>query len=284
MRHLRLFLPAGLWLAGCAGPPPVAPPARPTFDIQTIASPELLREANHGRTIEGADGRFVVPPSVRRVWIDVGAHLMEHTRKEMERGDDMALVAIEPLAECWKVWPDNPRLIALPVAISTDRGMMDFNVNVENATSSLLKSVDNRQVRFGLKALGDLTRTVEMRKVPVLRLEDVLERIPAHLDIQWLKTDVQGLDLQVLKSAGEQVRRAGRVRAEVINSRIYEGSGELKPGTESEFVAYMESKGFRFVEDSEVYIDRAWLDKNFVNRQRDGWFSRARGRLTSWAR
>jgi FkbM family methyltransferase len=280
MRCPRLLLPAAL-LSGCAGPA-VTPPARPSYNIQEIASPELLREANHGRTIEGTDGRFVVPPGVRRVWIDVGAHLLEHTRKELERSDDMALVAIEPLAECWKAWPDNPRLIALPVAISTDRGWLDFNVNAENATSSLLKSADNQQINFGTKKLAELTRTVEVRKVPVLRLEDVLERIPAHLDVEWVKTDVQGLDLQVLKSAGEQLRRVGRIRAEVIVDRIYEGSGELRPGTEVEFVAHMESKGFRFQKDDVVRADRAWLDKNFVNRHRDGWFTRARRRVASW--
>ena len=45
-------------------------------------------------------------------------------------------MAIEPLEECWTTWPDDPQLIALPVAISLERGFMDFNVNNENATST----------------------------------------------------------------------------------------------------------------------------------------------------
>lgn len=270
---------AALLLAACAAPPRADQP-RPSFDIHQIASQELLREANHGRTIEGVDGRFVIPHGVRRAWIDVGAHLLETTRASLKHKKDLALIAVEPLAECWKQWPDNERLIALPVAISIDRGSMDFHVNAFNNTSSLLKSVEGNLV-------DKLTRTVEVRKVPVLRLEDVLERIPPEVEVEYLKTDVQGVDLQVLKSAGEQLRRVERVRAEVINARIYEGSGDLQPGTEADFVAYMASKGFQFAGDDSVHKDRAWLDKDFVNPQRvnpqrQGWLTRAHARIRSW--
>jgi FkbM family methyltransferase len=259
-----------LLAASCGSRP--AEQARPGYDVHRIAPRELLREANHGRDIEGPDGRYVLPPAVRRAWVDVGAHWLEQTRAELERNDDVAVIAIEPLEECWKAWPDNPRLIALPVAISLERGSMDFHVNTDNATSSLLPSVDgNSADRY--------TRTVRITKVPVLRLEDVLERIPPGVEVEFVKTDVQGLDLQVLKSAGEQLRRVERVQAEVINEKMYEGSGELRPGTETEFVSYMQSKGFRFVEDSAVHGDREWLDKIFVNPQRQSWLDRIRERI-----
>jgi FkbM family methyltransferase len=267
----RRALALALLLAACSTQPRSNP--RPTFDVDKIVPRELLRQANHGREVVGTDGRFVIPRGVRRAWIDVGAYLMETTHDELETHDDVALVAIEPLAECWKVWPDNPRLVALPVAISLERGWLDFNVNAAKGTSSLLKSIKGNSVA--------LTRTVEVRKVPVVRLEDVLDRIPPEVDVEFVKTDVQGLDLQVLKSAGEALRRVKRVRAEVINEAIYEGIGELRPGTEAEFVAYMASKGFQFVGDDEVSLHRAWLDKQFVNGRRMGWLWRARRRIGS---
>jgi FkbM family methyltransferase len=265
-----------LLLAACATPPAStnAARARPSFDVHKIASRELLREANHGREIEGADGRFVLPRGVKRVWIDVGAHLLETTRGEMDTHDDIGLVGIEPLAECWQAWPDNPRLIALPVAISLERGWMDFHVNAANATSSLLKSVKGNSV-------DPLTQTVEIRKVPVLRLEDVLERIAPEIDVEFVKTDVQGVDLQVLQSAGEQLRRAAKVKAEVINEPIYEGAGDLRQASETEFIDYMAGKGFEFVGDVDIWTRRAWLDKIFVNSERMGWLWRARRRIRS---
>jgi FkbM family methyltransferase len=238
-----------------------AAPLRPSHDIDAYASRDLLRKANHGRDVEGPDGRYVLPAGVRRVWIDVGAHLLETTRAELDAHDDFGLIAIEPLEECWTTWPDNPRLIALPVAISLERGFMDFNVNASNGTSSLLPSVAGNSA-------DPLTKTVRVIKVPVLRLADVLERIPKGVDVEYVKTDVQGQDLQVLKSAGDQIRRVGRVQAEVINEHIYDGKGDMRPGTEPEFVEYMGSKGFRFVKDSNVGVNRRWLDKTFVNDQR----------------
>jgi FkbM family methyltransferase len=254
---------AGVVLAGSLAPLPAckraAAPAPLSFDIRPVVSADLLRKANRGRDVLAADSRLVLPARVRRVWIDVGAHLLETTRDELEEHSDMALVAIEPLEECWITWPDRARLIALPVAISTERGFMDFHVNASNATSSLLQTVNGNMV-------DGLTKTVQTRKVPVLRLQDVLERIAPDVEVEYLKTDVQGHDLQVLKSAGSHLRRVRAVKAEIINAAIYEGTGEWRPGTEAEFVAYMDSQGFAFEKDTSVRQGRAWLDKWFVNR------------------
>jgi FkbM family methyltransferase len=256
VRRVLPFAVASLVVSSCG-------PARPSFDIRQIASEDLLRRANHGRSILDAEGRLAVPDRVRRVWIDVGAHELETTKDELLGNRDMALIAIEPLEECWKTWPDKARLFALPVAISTERGWMDFHVNAGNATSSLLETVQGNMV-------PELTKTVETRKVPVLRLQDVLERIPLDMDIEYLKTDVQGHDLQVLKSAGEEIRRVRRVKVEVINAPIYGGTGERRPGTEEEFVDYLAGHGFDFERDTAVRRDRVWLDKWFVNRRWTG--------------
>lgn len=254
------LLAAGFVLPTAACRRPGAPAAAPlSYEIRQVTSPELLRKANHGRDVLAPDGRFLLPERVRRVWIDVGAHHLETTRDELEGHPDMALIAIEPQEECWKHWPDKARLIALPVAISTERGWMEFHVNASNATSSLLKTVDGNMV-------NDLTKTVQTRQVPVLRLQDVIERVPPEVEVEYVKTDVQGHDLQVLKSAGEQIRRVHSVKAEIINVPIYEGTGEWRPGTEAEFVAYMQGQGFAFEKDSGVRGERAWLDKSFVNR------------------
>ena len=261
MRTLLLRAALAATLAGAACQPRGAVPPAPAFDIASVVPDDLLRRANHGRRIVGDDGRFVLPPRVRRVWIDVGAHELETTRDALERESDLALVAVEPLERRWTQWPDRARLIALPVALSTERGWLDFHVNASDATSSLLPTTEGN-------AAGDLTRTVETRKVPVLRLGDVLERIPDGLDVEYLKTDVQGHDLQVLRSAGDHIRRVGRIRVEVINTPIYEGSGDWKPGTEEEFVRYLAGHGFEFERDSAIRGDRLWLDKSFVNRNR----------------
>lgn len=229
-----------------------------------LVSRELIQKSNYGREILRGDGFFAIPEGVTRIWVDVGAHHLETTRHALEENPDLGLVAVEPLAECWKAWPNDERIIGVPIALSLERGWQDFHVNRLDASSSLLAS-DPGPATIPLTDIA--TQTVEVRPVPVLRLEDVLERIPPELDIEFLKTDVQGLDLQVLKSAGDHLRRVGKVKAEVIvkNEGHYFATGEYVPGKEEEFTTYMKSMGFVFSHDVGTASQRAWLDKIYVN-------------------
>jgi FkbM family methyltransferase len=251
-----VFALAAAAAAACAPAARSDRPEPPGGELARLVPPALLRSANRGREVLRADGSFVVPAGVRRVWIDVGAHHLETTRGELLRYPDLLLLAIEPLAECWDVWPPNERLIGLPAAVYLERGTMDFHVNADDATSSLAASVPGSRV-------AALTRTREVRRVPVVRLEDVLAAIPPELPVGYLKTDVQGVDLQVLQSAGPALARVYRVAAEVIRESIYEGVGGRPPTTEAEMVAFMASRGFRLVDEG---ADAGgWADKAFLN-------------------
>jgi FkbM family methyltransferase len=232
----------------------------PPYRILQAVSGDLLRQANHGRDVLGADGFFRFPWWVKTVWVDVGAHHLETTRDPFLTRRTLGLIAVEPMRQCWPTWPDSRRLIGIPAAIFLERGTMDFHVNASDDTSSLASSVTGT-------ALDRLTRTVEVRKVPVLRLEDVLAAIPLDIAIDYLKTDVQSMDLQVLQSAGDQLRRVRRVRAEVINSPLYHSVAGHQTATEKEMEAFMATMGFRFVADDLVAGNRAWLDKQFINTQ-----------------
>jgi FkbM family methyltransferase len=252
----------GLGLAGllaCApAPPPAVAPAH-TALARHVSAP-LRASANHGREILGPDGFFVLPKGVRRVWVDVGAHHLETTRTEL-RYPDVAVIAIEPLKEAWAYWPDSERVIGLPVAIYLEPGAMDFHVNALDDTSSLLEST-------GEDRTGALTRTVEVRKVPVIRLEDVLNAVPDGISIAYVKTDVQGVDLQVLQSAGESLRRVERVRAEITNIDAYRKLDGKGMATENEMKAYLRAKGFDLIAEDGVQADRGWLDQIYLNRER----------------
>ena len=228
-------------------------------------SPELMKQANHGRSVLGREGYFAIPDHVTRVWVDVGAHQLDTTLFAVQENSDLALIAVEPRSEAWAEWPDDRRIIALPVALGRERGLMDFHINSLRGASSLLAT----DPKASVLPISDLAAaTVEVRKVPVLLLEDVLERIPADLDIEFLKLDIQGVDLQVLKSGNDELRRVWRVKTEVIarNEGAYLGEGEDKPGSEEEFTTFMKSVGFAFVRDWNISPERMWLDKEYFNR------------------
>ena len=230
-------------------------------DVSEVVSDALWLECNKGRRVVRDDGFFAFPNRVKRVWIDVGAHHLETTGHLLLTQPDLGLIAIEPISEAWQTWPRIDRLIGIPAAISLERGFQDFNINANPTTSSLLKSTVGH-------VFEERTKTVEVRSVPVLRLEDVLERIPAHLDVDLLKTDVQGLDLQVLKSAGDQLRRVRRVRTEIINAAFYEKAGSESMSSEREFHTYMRSMGFSLVGESAA-IERAWIDAYYRNDRKE---------------
>ena len=221
---------------------------------------DLFLEANAGRDVFGPDGDFALPDHVTNVMVDVGAHLLQVTGEWLIKDPHLAVLAIEPQKEAWEGWPkDIERLIAIPVAIDVEEGMANFNVNVDNSTSSLLESDEDSWS-------ADLTRTVEVREVYVFRLDTILEKIPDHIAITLIKVDVQGKDLQVLKSAGDLIKRARFVRSEVLLKAAYKGSGDDRPGTEKEFIDYMTSQGFALGRRLEIYPDQEQEDLLFINK------------------
>gem|GEM_PF-1721157 len=258
---LALILALAVAGIGCSSNEEGDPASRFHPGLTELVSPELLASANRGREVLKPDGTFAFPKGVERVWIDVGAHHLETTRKGFLAERSVGMIGVEPIIGAFEHWPNTARLIGLPIALSYERGEMDFHINVHELGSSLLETVPNKEL-----PLADLAnKTVEIRKVPVLRLEDVMERIPADLPIEYLKVDVQGLDLQVLKSAGDHIRRVEKIRTEVTNSEFYKGEGENRRGTEAEFDEYLVSHGFRFQREFGIGPGRAWVDKIYLN-------------------
>jgi FkbM family methyltransferase len=230
--------------------------------LQQLVSNELWKASNRGRIPLGAGGYFSFPDHVRSVIVDVGAHKLERTKRYLRRDPDVSIVAIEPLWEPWESWPDEPRVIGVPVAISLERKMLEFNVNSNEDTSSLLDTIPGNKFEVTMK-------TVEVRQVPGVRLEDVLERIPPDLPIVFLKTDIQGMDLAALKSASEHLRRVKRVQTEIINLELYEKDRPEAMGTEQEFHDYMKSMGFSLVREVPT-PERWWVDAFYENDHWDG--------------
>lgn len=259
-----MFFAFGLGMTGLCGCARGVGPA-PSPRLVDLVPAELRASANRGREILGPGGFLLLPKGVRRVWVDVGAHHLETTRAELQY-PDVAVIAIEPLKEAWSHWPDSERVIGIPVAIYLERGAMDFHVNALDDTSSLLESTSDDRT-------GALTKTVEVRKVPVIRLEDVLNAVPEGISIAYVKTDVQGVDLQVLQSAGDSLRRAERVRSEVTNLGAYKKLEGKGMATESEMKTYLQMMGFELVAEAGVQADRGWLDQIYVNRKR-AWIDR----------
>ena len=55
--------------------------------------------------------------------------------------------------------------------------------------------------------------------MPGVTLRTVLRWLPAGSEVDFLKSDIQGMDLQALRSAGDQLGRLRRVQMEVRSPR-----------------------------------------------------------------
>lgn len=119
-------------------------------------------------------------------------------------------------------FPD--RSLILPVAVSDvgpQPSVARFNVGRDNAGCSSLLKLNRRSDRLQWCA-----RTGEHREVPVISLRHVLSMVPSRNRVALVKVDAQGVDLSVMRSAGDALQRVERFTLEVISddcAGIYEG-------------------------------------------------------------
>lgn len=111
--------------------------------------------------------------------------------------------------------PDS-RITLYPTFIG-DGGRHLFHVNNDDATSSLLPF--NRALTAQLRDLDHL-HTVHTEEVATSRLDDVLADAGP---VDFLKLDIQGFELPVLRHATEVLARTNVVHCEVSFAPIYEG-------------------------------------------------------------
>jgi FkbM family methyltransferase len=132
--------------------------------------------------------------------------------------------------------------VVLPIAIAELDGSAELQLNAYEQSSSLLPAdeagVKSWVTEQQFKVVGSVT-------VPTMRLDTFLDGAGIE-SVDFLKVDAQGLDLDVVKSAGNRLRDMAKVQLEatLVSYRQYEGA----PG-KSVIVEYMESRGFRLAEE-----------------------------------
>jgi len=123
--------------------------------------------------------------------------------------EDVEVLCIEPQTSTWSEHP------TLPYIVGNGRKATLYVCDGTGMTS-LLKP--NRKVLDGLWKLRDLGRVVETREVKTVRLDDIKE-----IDsFDYLKMDIQGSELTVLKNGREKLKRCLAIDLEVSFLPLYE--------------------------------------------------------------
>lgn len=173
--------------------------------------------------------------------VDVGAQLLglgSNPYDPLARYAALDIIGFDPLEErlAERVKAEGKEgLTLLPYTIGNGESHV-LHVNNDDATSSLFPLHVAQNALFN--HISGL-QTVEKRTVKTERLDDVLP--PG--DVDFLKLDVQGAELMVLRSAQRTLERTAVVHCEVEFSPIYEGQ-PLYP----EVQMFLNQHGFELID------------------------------------
>jgi FkbM family methyltransferase len=208
----------------------------------------------HRRALRETFGRWARSRSYRRIWFDVGAHEGETTFPFAAADPTLLVYAFEPnLQAASRIMGRLRNYVILPIAIAERDGSAELQLNAYEQSSSLLLA-DEAGVKSWIteqefKVVGSVT-------VPTMRLDTFMNAAGIG-SVDFMKIDAQGLDLEVVKSAGDRLGDVAKVQMEAttVSYRQYEGA----PG-KSVIIEYMQSHGFRLVgEESQSHGQEANL-------------------------
>jgi FkbM family methyltransferase len=177
-------------------------------------------------------------------YVDVGAfhgYFFETVKDEVQIA---SAVLIEPqpalVNELRQKYSNDSSIKIFDTVLSDTRREVEFYRQAESATSSMLRMDEN--------ILGGHldTSIAEVTTHTAMPLDELLENDPRPVD--FLKMDVQGAELLVLKGATKVLQRTSYIWIEVSFKPLYEGST-----TFDEVYRFMNESGFRLISLLEGY-------------------------------
>tara|TARA_B110001452_G_scaffold261682_1_gene260758 strand:- start:369 stop:1397 length:1029 start_codon:yes stop_codon:yes gene_type:complete len=206
----------------------------------------------------------IVPEAFReRIIIELGANTVYTVRDTLLKQPKFRghfVVSFEPLLDKYAsnlagrskavmratLGHHHRRGVILPFAVGPTQGVFDLQVSDIDGCSSLLNFTAPPQGKKSARPGCSVAR--ERRRVPGVTLRTVMGWLPAGSEVDFLKSDIQGMDLLALKSAGDQLPRIRRVQMEAALGHHYnDGSPDC-----TTVMAEMTTLGFRLASPVEI--------------------------------
>jgi len=185
--------------------------------------------------------------------LDVGAHHGEYGTILRDAGYKGRIVSFEPVSAHFAVLAERARCDrqwkVLPIALGVRDEAAEINLFEGTTFASLLTASD-----YGTTAFPGKMRSIGKERIRTRRLEDMFDECVRGIGDPrvLLKTDCQGLDLQVLQGAGARLAEVCAVQSEVSVNPIYSGMSN----TVAEFFPALLGAGFRLTGLFPVNRDR----------------------------
>ncbi len=195
-----------------------------------------------GRGFRKAGRKLMDYRALQGVWLDVGAYKGEHCYEFALLNPSLRVYLFEPnINQATALFGMLPNFFVVPLAVSETDGSAELNINSSAASNSLLP-LDDQAVAKWAGATG--LKTLEKVTVGTIRLDTFLSMAGIET-VDYLKIDAQGLDLAVVKSAGDRLKDIHRIclECDVTPNPLYHGVP-----TKSETVEYLASQGFKLID------------------------------------
>ena len=181
--------------------------------------------------------------------LDVGANQGQYARYLRSIGYRGRIVCFEPLADAFTILckfakNDNKITIAPRMALGDLNATVSINIAANSESSSLL-SVSATHIKADpqVKSIGTET-------VPLYRLDEVANDYVADAKSVFLKIDVQGYELSVLRGAAGILPRIIGLQLELSLEPLYEEEPLYK-----EMIETVESAGFELYDINPCFSD-----------------------------
>ncbi|QBR71734.1 hypothetical protein CU048_11110 [Beijerinckiaceae bacterium] len=188
--------------------------------------------------------------------VDVGAQDLvseEHMYTPLQRAGATSVVGFEPLPDTGSVPRRRDPNVAMLNHFVGAGGPAVFHVTRFDPASSLFKP--NMELVSQFMSLPDMYETVSTQEVQTIRLDDVRE----IGDCDYLKIDVQGGELDVLKGATRLLDKIIAIHCEVEFAPVYRNQPLF-----AEIDTFLRSAGFDLIDLVNAGYNRYWALPGFA--------------------
>lgn len=206
------------------------------------------------------------------VALDVGANIGDTARRIAAEIPSAEVHAFEPVPDVFEKLSrntqENLRIHPWQLAVGAKCGMANINVLEDRAFSSVLPLT---QQSAGI--YGERCATVATVEIPMISLDEWAQRNNIH-NVQVLKVDVQGLELEVLRGACRLLESVCAVNTEAQLVAQYTGAS-----TFSEIDLFLRERGFELFQIHELWpfggtsrhicLDALWLRPQLIQKLED---------------